>query len=265
MGCRGCLSHSGVFMKNNWFWITVVSFIGVTVPRVSATYLYDVPFEDPPQTNGMPVTVGSGPDRPASMTYAYITNGAGDFTSQAAVVTLTGHLAFAPGDIFTGGLHRFSWDYSMLTFGGSMFQSGVSLQAAVGHNVGFYLHYYSTAPGTLHTNVILTMEGIEVAPFTLGVHDQFDLLVDLDNDYYNLSLNGSPLMTNVTFASDADVYSFIFDTPPSADPTYAVDNFQWEIIPEPGVLALLALGCSLFGTIRLRRRIRIFLAKSRTE
>jgi len=72
--------------------------------------------------------------------------------------------------------------------------------------------------------------------------------VDLDNDYLNLSMNGTPLLTGEPIPADGDIFSFRFATPTFASPKFALDNFVWQQIPEPSTFLLVALAGLLLAS-----------------
>ncbi|MBU1693136.1 MAG: hypothetical protein KKC51_04145 [Verrucomicrobia bacterium] len=198
--------------------------------------VYEVTFEDPPHVLDQPIVVGVGSDRPSSyIGNLYCRAGLGDFTSQVASAE-SAMITFNPGVVFTAGLVRMSWDMAVLqTQGSEPEQVTANIQAtAGGHPPGMYFVYYINGEIRLGTDV--------VGSYTLGLQDHFEVVMDMDNDRFDVLLNSVYLRTNEVMSSNWSPEQLGFNTGFMASPRYAVDNVRWEIIPEPSTNVLISLG-----------------------
>lgn len=203
--------------------------------------VYSVDFENPPHVVDQQVVTGSGTDRPSfADTSVIVRDGPADFTTQVASLEPAGAMSFSPGTVFTTGIALVSWDMAMISLGSSGPET-----AAIALN---------PSPGPASPIVIFFMEDLsielslggvdpsDVGSFVLGQQDGFAVQIDLDNGLYDFSMNGSVVLNDQPLGSDWNLSDVSFSRDNLADPTYAVDNFEWEIIPEPGTVFLLALG-----------------------
>ena len=214
----------------------------VLAPAVQSDFIFNVDFEDPPHIVNQQVVAGSAVDRPtyAEATVLARTNIA-DFTTQVASLEPAGAMSFFYAPSVTSNTVLLSWDLALLSHGsGGGFESaGVGIQSSGGGGLNiFYLK-----------DMTITLNGMNVGTCTTGVSDNFSFVFDLNADIYDFSMNGSPVLTNQALGASFDLQNVIFSRDFLENPTYAVDNFQWEVIPEPSasVLMLLGgLGCLLF-------------------
>lgn len=206
-----------------------------------ADFIYNVDFENPPHVLGSPVVTGAGSDVPSSTTgNVIVRDSLGDFTNQLASFESGGGMSFNPSGVFTAGLVFVRWDLAMLATGGVEPEQGVVTLDPEPASGGSSLVLHFMIDGDIEFN------GMDIGTYTLGVHDQFQISMDLDNDHYSLFINGSQLLTNEILASDWSPDLLGFGTGFLASPDYAVDNFQWGIIPEPSTAILLgALGLAV--------------------
>jgi len=209
---------------------------------VEGDFIFNVDFEDPPHVVNQQVVTGSAVDLPtgADPTVMIRTNLA-DFTTQVASLEPAGAMGFFYAPSVASGLVRLSWDLALIDHGpGSGFESaavGVQSSGGGGLNI-FYLK-----------DMTITLNGMNVGTCTTGVSDNFSFVFDLNADIYDFSMNGSSVLTNQALGASFDLQNVVFSRDSDEFPSYAVDNFQWEVIPEPSasVLMLLGgLGCLLF-------------------
>lgn len=84
--------------------------------------------------------------------------------------------------------------------------------------------------------------GSNVASYTLGQQNHFEFIIDLDNDSYDLFLDSGAIIDGSPLNSNFDIIGMNFGRDNLADPTYAIDDFRWEIVPEPSTMSMVLLG-----------------------
>jgi hypothetical protein len=222
---------------------STIVFLLLVVPICRADIIYNVDFENPPHVLDAPVVTGGGSDRPSGTTgNVVVRDSPGDFTTQVASLEPAGSMGFNPGTPSSAGLVLISWDMAILSLGGNPGAAFMAVQGSAAGAVGLIF------------NQDLTIDdggGMQVGVFALGQQVHFEYAFDLDNDFYNLSMNGSPVQSNQSLDPAFDIQNVLFTRDSFADPDYAIDNFQWQTIPEPSTFLLTVLGLFVFG---LRRR-----------
>ncbi|MBU0677153.1 MAG: PEP-CTERM sorting domain-containing protein [Verrucomicrobia bacterium] len=214
-----------------------------------ATLVYDIDYEPPTYTNGQQVGGGS------TETISDSING---FSSQGLLVHDGGSINyFAPGgltDPFTSGLHLVSWEFAIpeshgssqvingqlhsLGVGGVLFDTTLSISGSTGNEI-LYGSGFPNRPGI---------------PFNIGQAYSFEVLMDLDANHYSFWVDGNLLEDSVSIPSDADLFLVDFGQNQIIGLQAGIDNFQWQIIPEPSSLILLLCGGTLLMTWRRRRQ-----------
>jgi hypothetical protein len=199
-----------------------------------------VTFEDPPHTNGLGVTVGAGSDRPQHAENVTAQTGIGDFTTQVALAN-NGGMSFFPSSPSVTGVVNISWDFAVISYSdGITTEAGMSIFAMNDSSV-FLLLFNDTgvlkfsAPG-------LGIGPTNVATLSLGVHDNYLFSANLDASTYSFFINGSPVVESVEMGAPNSVKYVAFDDYQISTPQYAVDNFRWEVVPEPSPFVLITLG-----------------------
>jgi len=229
---------------------TIIKLVAVGVATCIASrawgdIIFNVDFEDPPHTAGAQAANGSPPD--------YVTTGGfgityvPEFGSQGASTTASGSgnsMLFDSGTTYASGVHSISWDwiqysYSSYPFGIDSIVDIESSQLNLAHDNG---------------QVVLGQTGAPASPYastySTGIVYQYSLLIDLDGDSYDFSINGSAVLSGASLSNSASISSVAFNNPWGSD--HAVDNFRWEIVPEPSTLVLISLG--ILGVCGRRRR-----------
>jgi hypothetical protein len=235
-------------MKTITLALILLSALMLLLPT-SADIVYNVNYENPPHINGSAVITGTGADRPFSADNTIAATGIGDFDSQVAVAS-NGGMSFFPSTASSAGLVSISWQYAMLSF-----SDGLSIES------GMFI-FSSSGPALItllwqDDNTIMMQSSLgstNIGMFALGVHDDYGVLIDFDANQYDFSINGNPLLVGVPIGASQDAQFVTFDNYQISSPTYAIDNFRWEIVPEPSSIMLIAVaGLALAGR-RLRRR-----------
>lgn len=231
-------------MKSNVALSFVVSLLGCLTAAVRADIIYAVDFEDPPHTVDQQVALGPASDRPQfADTSVFVRDSLGDFTTQVASLEPAGAMTFLPATTFSSQIALISWDLAMLDIG-SLAPAAVSIGTSEGVPV----------TTTFMGDMSIQIDGVNVGSYTLGQLDSFAFMIDIDNALYGFSLNGSPVLTDQPLVgTDWVLRDVSFGRGNLADPSYAVDNFQWQIIPEPSTFALMLLALGSLALRQLRR------------
>ena len=82
----------------------------------------------------------------------------------------------------------------------------------------------------------------------------FQVLMNLDADYYSFWFDGTLLEDTVSIPADANLWAVGFGQNQTLGLQAGLDNFHWEAtgIPEPGTISLLLLGLPLLCFVRHR-------------
>jgi len=197
---------------------------------------FNATFENPPHVLNSAVAVGTGDDSPAFSAGSVITRtGIADFSTQVASFEPAGQLSFFSPTPTSSGLLLITWDMAMIEYGpGGLDTAAVSIQNSPSGGGALTMFW--------KTDNSFRIGGTTAGAYTLGQQDNYAFLFDLDNDSYDFLLNGSPLMTNQALAGSFDVQNVVFAAENLRAPTYAIDNFRWEVIPEPSTIGLMGLG-----------------------
>ncbi|NCC51765.1 MAG: PEP-CTERM sorting domain-containing protein [Spartobacteria bacterium] len=245
----------GSVIKKKYLACFVLTALQAAAIGVYSDVIYDVDFENPPHTLGSAPVTGSGSDRPTDHNgFGWtISSGVADLSSQVAVVDDTGFefMSFFPGPTFDSQILTLSWDFAVLSTDNSesLLQGSMTVNSPTG-------------PGTL-INVSYLFDGTVrvfdqvtgdqgVSTWTLGQSAEYSLLIDLDSDSYDFLVDGSPLLVDNPLDPSEDLDRVNFYRP-FGSPSYAIDNFQWQIIPEPSTIALMLLALGGLAVGRCRR------------
>ncbi len=227
----------------------------VAGPSVFSDVIYDVDFENPPHVLGSAPVTGSGSDRPtADNGFGWtIAENVADFSSQVAVVGGKGFefMQFFPGSTYDSQILTLSWEFAMLSTDNSesTLQGSMTVGSPTGPATLINVRY--SFDGTV--TVFDQLSGNQGAgTWTLAQSAQYALLIDFDSDNYDFLVNGSPVLTDRPIDSNEDMDRINFYRP-FGSPSYAIDNFQWEIIPEPSSLILVIIGFVGVLVAKLRR------------
>lgn len=228
------------------FLLVVCGLLTAIPIKTNADIIYDVTFEDPPHVFGAYTATGAPPTYPSSGS-ALVTNMPG-FSSQAGLVA--GYLGFNAPVPFTSGVHSVSWDFMNL----SENTLGIGPNAALFANSGLYLaHGVLGGVSLFESGSVVVYDG----PYSVSNFASYTFTIDLDARVYSFAINGTNVLTDRALPdATTSLDSFNFQRPGNNE--FAIDNFRWEVIPEPStsllILSGLAVISSRFVSIRGQRR-----------
>lgn len=199
----------------------------LTLPLMANAFmLYDIDYEPPAYTNGQ--MVGGGSAGPVSSSV----NG---FITQALLLQDGGGISYYAPEAYTSGTHRISWEFAVNS---EQFATEI-ISALVDGDSSFYFITQMTSAGQS-----ITYPGGSF-PFNIDQSYSFEILMDLDANYYDFWIDGNLLNDHVGIAEDADITHISFGQGQYIGLQAGIDNFQWEVnasIPEPSTVSLLLLG-----------------------
>ncbi len=197
-----------------------------------ADIIYDFDFEEPDFTADTQITSGSGYIADGDV---YVRTGIADFSTQVASLEPAGSLGFGSAPVQTSGVVLISWDMAVVSLGSA---SGTDYSAA------FLLSLSEGASivGTYQYDSTFEINGQNVASYTLGAQSQYSVRIDLDFNAYDFLIDGITIIDDEPIAMSAYPQSVVFTREFLTSPEYGIDNFRWEVIPEPASLLLLMLG-----------------------
>ncbi len=218
------------------FKIAVVTVALCIASRAWGDIIFNVDFEDPPHSAGSQAANGPPPEYVTSGGFgiAYVP----EFGSQGAQTIAPGSLdssmLFDSGTTYESGVHSITWDWIQYSY--SSYPFGIDSAINVGPSQINLVHD--------NGNVALLQTGVLVDPYggsySTGVVYGYSLLIDLDSYSYDFMINGTTVLDDAALSDDASISSVQFNNPWGSD--HAVDNFRWEIVPEPSTLVLISLG-----------------------
>lgn len=208
-----------------------------------ADIIYNVTFEYPPHVVGQEPATGTGSDRPLSPASGWeIRDDIAGFGSQVAVLPVTGGglLNFGPGGVFDAGIHSIMWDASILTPDPSEPLQVVTLigggdDALTDLGINFLVN------GDLTVYDSASIGNVVIGTWLPGDVFQFHALLNLETDTYDFFLNGNQVIYGQTLETDASITGVSYQRPFSTA-GFALDNFRWEVVPEPSSVLLLLSG-----------------------
>lgn len=215
--------------------IAVVGVAMCIVPLARGDIIFSVDFEDPPHAAGSQTAHGTPPDYVTSGGFgvAYVP----EFASQGAQTTAPGsldpYMLFDSGTSYSSGVHSISWDWIQYSYA-----TVFSPDSAV--NIGPSELNLAHSQGSMSIGQELGALTPYSGSYSTGTVYTYAFLIDLDTDSYDFSINGAPVLTGQTFTEPASLSTVTFNSPWQSD--HAVDNFRWEIVPEPSTLVLISLG-----------------------
>ena len=208
---------------------TIAFAIGLMACLAYGDIVFDVSFDGPDFIAGSTSPTGIPPDYPQYAPSLIVDSAA--FGSQVA---RPGYLRFDPESIYASGVHNISWRYlseDNNTYGGwpnmAVTFSGSSVFLPNGSSPGDAYFYIDGNPLT-------------TAPTPLNqVHD-YAVTINLESLTASFFVNGVQFATNAPIPSGATLDYVLFQVP--GNNTAYIDNFRWEIVPEPSSLILITLG-----------------------
>jgi len=214
-----------------------------------ADIIYDFDFEPPDFTVDTQITNGPGLMADGNV---FVRTGIADFSTQVASLEPAGGLSFGVTQSLTSGIVSISWDMALVVFGAPL---GNTLSFGVGSNSeggGLFGASYNS-DGTIHDVYDVSL-GIGYA---LGVQNHFQLLIDLDTDSLDFLVDGGVVVDNASISPTISPEAIVFSRGYLKSPQYAIDNFRWEVIPEPTSLILILFGGFPIYCTRRRKQNRI--------
>lgn len=213
---------------------TTVTVFSLAVAFVRADIIFDVSFEDPPHMLGTYTSTGPAPYYPSTGA-AYVENVPG-FSSQAGLVG--GSLSFIAPVSYSSGVHVISWDFMNLS----------ENTLGIGPNAAFFISSSSDydlflAHGVLGGVTLFESGAVSVydGPYAVSNFATYTFVIDMDALVYDFAINGTNVITASSLpTSMTSLDSAVFLRPGNND--FAIDNFRWEIVPEPSTLVLISLG-----------------------
>jgi hypothetical protein len=211
----------------------------------NADIIYNIDFEPPAYTNGQ--QIGGGSTRTVSDSIP-------GFSSQALLLHDGGGINYFAPATYTTGIHLISWDFAIPSAQGSsaiihgLIYSGSGDDIfdvnIAGSTSSLWVEYGSGFPQ--RPSVLIN----PAQSYTVAV------LIDLDSNYYNFWLDGTMLEDTISIPSGADIWYVGFGQNQTMGLQAGIDNFRWEVIPEPSSLLLILLGGSALVIARRNARIR---------
>ncbi len=214
------------------------------ISTAHADLVYDIDYEPPAYTNGQQVGGGFG---------RTISDNISGFSSQGLLLHdgAGGGLSYYASEAFTSGIHHISWDLSIPTQQGS---SSIIYAQLESGSILFDTHVKGDGSG-------LSVEygfGFPQRPsisINSGQSYAFEILLDLDANYYSFRLDGSLLEDTVSIPSDASLSDVFFGQNQTPGLQAGIDNFRWEVVPEPSSLLLLLCWGTAICLARRNRKI----------
>lgn len=218
------------------------SFLMALPLMANAFMLYDIDFEPPAYTNGQYINGG---------TTRVISDNINGFITQALLLQDGGGINYEASSPYTTGVHRISWDFAV-----PVEQQAQELISA--SLVGTGTPIITTTMTSAGQSI--TYPGGSTA-FNIAQSYSFEILMDLDANYYDFWIDGNLLNNHVGIAADADLWFVNFGQGQYMGLQAGVDNFQWEVnsaIPEPSTVSLLMFGlpslCFAYGKFKPRKQ-----------
>jgi len=207
-------------------------------PWVLADLIYDVTFEGGAFVPGEICPTGSPPLFPQyqeGLGYSGIEDSS-LFGSQVADL---GWLLFDPGLSYASGIHVISWDASVDAFDPTTGWPGI------------VVNIYGTDISVANGSFILNGTNYSTGGFSYGSVLQYQVTLDLDAHTTSFYINDVPYVSMEAIGDSSLLSSIVLQHP--ANNNALVDNFRWEVVPEPSsIILLLCGGCILAGA---RRRL----------
>jgi hypothetical protein len=202
-----------------------------------ARLIYDVSFDGGSFVPGEICPTGSPPSFPQyqeGLGYSSIENSV-LFGSQVADL---GWLLFDPGMEFSSGIHSFSWSALVDAHDPTTGWPGVVVM-------------FGDSPVFVTDGVLHIGSEQYLGVFSYGSVLEYEVLLDLDADTASFSMNGVQYLAAEPVPGISVLGRVTMQHP--ANNNSWIDDFRWEVVPEPSSLLLLMCGgCILIG---LRSRL----------
>jgi len=205
-----------------------------------ATLIYDINYEPPEYVDGQHVGGGTSGET--------ISDSINGFLSQALLIHDGGAISYYAPEVFDYGIHHVTWDFSV-----PVDQSSSQIISAQLMGDGSPILFDTTLDTGLTGYEIDYGSGFPIRPsinFNIGQSYSFAVEMNLDADYYSFWVDGNLLEDAVSIASDADLYVVGFGQNQTMGLQAGIDNFRWEVVPEPSTWMLFLCGG---GALLVRR------------
>ena len=152
--------------------------------------------------------------------------------------------------VVTTGIHEIVFEMAILGLSGTvdhpLFELARTGDTSATIAFSFHPTVIQFAVGNNNSNV----------SYTIGTPNDFRMWVDLDDNLASVWVDDTPVFENEPLASNAGFYRAAFLANPANYPNdeWAMDNFQWQIIPEPSTLLLVLVGALGFA---MRKQLRL--------
>jgi len=201
-----------------------------------ATMIYDIDYDPPTYTNGQHVGGGFG---------RTISDNINGFSSQGLLIHDGGGggLSYYASDPFTSGVHLVSWEFTVP----SQQSATLIINGQLNSSSGSVLFDTTLATGPTGNEIKYGKEFPNRAStnFLVGQSYLFEVTMDLNADYYSFWVDGVLLEDTVSIPSDVDLLLVGFAQNQTLGLQAGIDNFRWEVIPEPSSMILLLCGSTL--------------------
>jgi hypothetical protein len=223
------------------------------VSAAEASVVFDVNFDTPLYSNGQSITGGPEPNEPTGANLATVSNSIMGFDSQAALFPSTAQMVFRPDSgPFDSGIHLITWDMGTpvdpsqgnVSFGSDTYGSLFSIT---------FLDSNAQHPDDPVIEYGLGLNRPSIVN-TTGTANAFQIIIDLDNDMLDFWINGNLLEDDFALTSGTDLDDVFFSQNSLPSYQFGMDNFRWEVVPEPSSVLLIVCGSCLLMTCRCRRR-----------
>jgi hypothetical protein len=252
-------------MRNPLLTVSIALCLVLCAQTSSAVVIFDADFNDQPlgplavqaKTDPLPLELPTDVIRDSGCTVD-VSASEGDLTEKPVLLgPVAGGLAsasFHNPTVSSAGLWTVSWDSLVL----DMPVLSSPLQGQVYIIKSNLSDAWGLKYNTDGTFMVEDGTGFKFfGNFRLGIADHFDLMLDLDNDTYDLWINGSSAVSgNVSASADFSHTYFRSNGRESAqDPArFVFDNLTVDFVPEPSTLLLTLAALGVVGGWRKWRR-----------
>jgi len=193
--------------------------------------VYYIDYEAPTYTNGQQIGGGS------TETISDSING---LSTQGLLIHDGGGINYFAPQAFTSGVHLVSWDFAIPGGQGANVIINAQLHSAGSQSILFD----TTIAGSASGIEVEYGQGFPQRPSVLiniGEAYSFQVLMNLDANFYSFWLDGNLLEDAVGISSETSLEFVAFGQNQTLGLQAGIDNFRWEVVPEPSTMALLAL------------------------
>lgn len=221
-----------------------ISLCIVTLGSIFADIVYDIDYEPPAYTNGQ--QIGGGSTRT-------ISDSISGFSSQGLLIHDGGGINYLAPGTFTSGIHTISWDFTIPAMQGASVILNAQLEpqsdpvlvdlTVAGNGSDLWVEYGSGFPQRPSLSI------------SVGQSYGVNIVLNLDADFYSFWLDGNLIEDTVAIPSASGIDLVDFGQNQTLGLQAGIDNFRWEVVPEPASLALLLLGGAGLYLARRRQKI----------